>query len=143
MKNDSIKSLVERTWNSFYPNRKPWKDIAESARDEWMGVFKEYERQRHADAADTVDVFEAIVRMVKGETMMLFGSSYTIVKGIMDTDLRDKFTFGDLEKHSYYHGERGCATEEPRLLRNGVPHALSLVELLSHTWRSSVITENA
>lgn len=35
----SIETLAELTWNEMYPDRKPWKDIGEQAKKEWIQVF--------------------------------------------------------------------------------------------------------
>ena len=133
----NIELLAEKTWNSFYPDRKPWKDVGESAKNEWVGVFKEYDKQRsnaNREVMTGLTFQEAVIRMLEGKTMKLFSNSYSILKGVMDTDLRERITLSDLEKSSYDHGDRGCVTEEPELLRNGIPHTFSLVEVLSNGW---------
>lgn len=37
------KDLVERTWNTAYPDRRPWSEIGQEAQEEWRRVFAIYD----------------------------------------------------------------------------------------------------
>lgn len=39
----SIEYKAEQTWNTVYPDRRAWKDIGQSAQEEWIKVFTVYE----------------------------------------------------------------------------------------------------
>jgi hypothetical protein len=41
-----IQILVEKVWNEMYPDRRPWKEIGENAKKEWVELFTIYERIR-------------------------------------------------------------------------------------------------
>ena len=46
MNNLQIEILAEKTWNSMYPDRRPWREIGKDAREEWIALFEVYEKQR-------------------------------------------------------------------------------------------------
>jgi hypothetical protein len=42
----NIEALAEMTWNKVYSDRRKWSDIGQSARDEWIKVFTQFEKFR-------------------------------------------------------------------------------------------------
>ena len=65
MNTEDITLLAERTWNSFYTDRRPWQQLEDEAKDEWIRMFAEYETQRGFHKKDK---FEALLAQspVKG-----------------------------------------------------------------------------
>lgn len=50
--------LIERTWNTAYPDRRPWSEIGQEAQAEWRRVFAIYDslKDRRTEIIDTSKV---------------------------------------------------------------------------------------
>jgi hypothetical protein len=38
-----IDKMAEQTWNTAYPDRRPWSEIGDEAQEEWRRVFAIYD----------------------------------------------------------------------------------------------------
>jgi hypothetical protein len=38
--------LVKKTWESFYPDRRPWDKMSHETRQEYIAFFEEYEKHK-------------------------------------------------------------------------------------------------
>lgn len=39
MSKEQLTDLCEKTWNTCYPDRRPWSEIGDDAKEEWIRVF--------------------------------------------------------------------------------------------------------
>ena len=57
---DTFLARCESTWNTCYPERRPWADIGDDARDEWVRVFSFFDATNaclsHGDGSATPTV---------------------------------------------------------------------------------------